>query len=150
MRRRSLTRFWPPTPFEWTIVDNCGHFTYYIKRFLARVVCHFQNKRTVKLCVGTKKFELLWKSTQFQVTCSFGPLLNWLLLKSKDVLLCLKVFFFQKVLMHLSYPQTYKPFIFLNLKIWILLIIEGCASQPRVTFLLLQASKLSNLKTSSI
>ena len=27
---------------------------------------------------------------------------------------------FQKVLMHLSFPQTYKPFIFLSLKIWIL------------------------------
>ena len=25
--------------------------------------------------------------------------------------------FFQKVLMHLSFPQTYKPFVFLNLKI---------------------------------
>ena len=28
--------------------------------------------------------------------------------------------FFQKVLMHLSFPQTYEPFIFLSLKIWIL------------------------------
>ena len=79
-------------------------WTVYIlhKEILARVVCHFQNKRPpVRLCVGTKKFELLWKSTQFQVTCSFC----W---KSKDVLLCLKVFF-QKVLMHLLFPQSYEP-----------------------------------------
>ena len=31
----------------------------------------------------------------------------------------LKVAFSQKVLMHLSFPQNHKPFIFLNLKIWI-------------------------------
>ena len=49
-------------------------WTVYIlhKEILARVVCHFQNKGTVRLCVGTKKFERMWKSTQFQVTCSFG------------------------------------------------------------------------------
>ena len=33
----------------------------------------------------------------------------------------LKVAFFQKVLMHFSFPQTYEPFIFLSLKIWILM-----------------------------
>ena len=48
-------------------------WTVYIlhKEILARVVCHFQNNWTVRLCVGTQKFELLWKSTQLQVTCSF-------------------------------------------------------------------------------
>ena len=36
-----------------------------------------------------------------------------------------KVSFFQKVLTHLSFPQTYEPFIFLSLKIWILVTEIG-------------------------
>ena len=41
----------------------------------------------------------------------------------------LKVAFSQNILMHLSFSQTYEPFIFLNMKIWILGIC-----QPTMTF----------------
>ena len=44
----------------------------------------------------------------------------------------LKVAFFQKVLMALSFPQTNEPFIFLNLKIWILEVFKAAlTSQAR-------------------
>ena len=57
----------------------------------------------------------------------------------------LKVAFSQNILMHLSFSQTYEPFIFLNMKIWILGIC-----QPTMTFFPLQVSKMSNFKTFSI
>ena len=63
----------------------------------------------------------------------------------------LKVVFFIESTMHLSCPQKYEPFIFLNLKIWIFVIFKtALANQPSPAFLPLQASKLSNFMTSSI
>ena len=46
----------------------------------------------------------VWQSTSMPAQQNFGP--SWL--------------FFQKVLMHLLFPQTYEPFLFLNLTFWIL------------------------------
>ena len=53
----------------------------------------------------------------------------------------LKVAFFQKVLIHLSFPQKHESFIFLNLRFWIFVIskaaLRGCSQTTLTKFWLL-------------
>ena len=69
-----------------------------------------------------------------------------------------RCFFFQKVLTHLSFPQTYEPFIFLSLKICILETeiedvlkfdrLEACKGKKAMFGRLLQPQKLQKFKFS--
>ena len=84
-----------------------------------------------------KRHHLSIKSNQTKkivhlVFLLFGPILHKL--QSKSV-------FFQKVLMFLPFPQTYKPFIFIRLRIWIL-VTEICLEIENDLYLVWQLRSL--------
>ena len=60
-----------------------------------------------------------------QTHCKFWRIFFTIDFWSQFYIVILKVAFFQKVLIHLSFPQTYEPFIFLSVKIWIM-VTEIC------------------------
>ena len=61
------------------------------------------------------------RGRQPQAEVSHGIFFKIIKNKNFAQIVSLKVAFFQKVLMHLSFPQTYEPFIFLSMKILIFL-----------------------------